>query len=103
PITLTKRWTTQRRTSRRCLGEAVVRIPNRSAFVDQACHQEAEMRSIMWDRARPRRGFRRVRAAIPLGIAALVGLPLVLAGGKPSVGSAAPDVAVFHGRSLVLL
>ena len=59
------------------------------------------MRSIMWDRARPRRGFRRVRAAIPLGIAALVGLPLVLAAGNPSVGAATANLPVFPDNLLV--
>ena len=61
------------------------------------------MRSIMWDRARPRRGFRRVRAAIPLGIAALVGLPLVLAAGNPSVGAATANLPVFPDNLLVFL
>ncbi len=47
------------------------------------------------------RGLGRGRAAIPLGIALVVGVPLVLAAGDSSVGAVTPDLPVFPDNLVV--
>ncbi len=44
---------------------------------------------------------RRGRAALPLGVAALVGLPLFIAGGSPSVSAVTPNLPVFPNNLVV--
>ena len=47
------------------------------------------------------RGVRRGRAVLPLGVAALVGLPLFIAGGSPSVSAVTPNLPVFPNNLVV--
>ncbi len=47
------------------------------------------------------RGVGRGRAAIPLGVALVIGVPLVLAAGDSSVGAVTPDLPVFPDNLVV--
>ncbi len=70
------------------------------------------MKSIVQDRTGRARGIRRAKVALPLGIAALVGLPVLLAGGAGSVGALTPisdlptfpdNLVVFPNRDFVTI
>ena len=70
------------------------------------------MKSIVQDRTGRARGIRRAKVALPLGIAALVGLPVLLASGAGSVGALTPisdlptfpdNLVVFPNRDFVTI
>ena len=56
------------------------------------------MKNIVEGSARRVRGMRRAKVALPLGLAALVGLPVLIAGGAGQAGALTPNLPQAPGQ-----